>query len=540
MSPAILATSAVALIAAAGITVKVIHDNDQKTDNNVAVVSKQVEPSYAAITPPEPPANTPQPASSEFITDGDRPGTETTKTTNPSIRVFTSDDGTVTSAIMTGNVRVIALKADDDIFASLGLEPEAVQNICTGLESADKMTNCSEGSAEGQVKVCMVKDGNTDEVVLMDRRGPMPVMFTSADGRGHVVQSKSTVGVDPNKLVPVAAEGCGENVLMWFQPTEEFVYSMPEGLGDELNEFLEFQVNIREVDGGKMIVTTKSKDGEVTTEVIKNSNDDGREIRPNSACRVPATKDELDAIFNLDDILKMKSNDGQFVIVNNNQKNIDIDSILREANIEIDQEMKTVDGKTKAVFVSKTVTISDTSMPNNLWVQHDGDAKMPSEIRIRKVMTSDSDGNYTIEVNEEVDFEVHKMVFRSSPNVSSRCVILTSKNNNVKVDTDADVPNTSLQETRLRQGAIFAPSVYPNPTNTGDAQMEFNLSEPRAVSMNLLNLNGETVKEVARNVSYPAGRQKISFGTNGVPAGMYLVAVTTNEGEQIVSRLIVQ
>ena len=70
--------------------------------------------------------------------------------------------------------------------------------------------------------------------------------------------------------------------------------------------------------------------------------------------------------------------------------------------------------------------------------------------------------------------------------------------------------------------------------------MEFTLAQPRVVNMNLMNLNGDSVKELARNIAFSPGVQRISFGTSGVPAGMYLVAVTTDQGERIVSRLIVQ
>lgn len=449
MSPAILATTAISLIAAAGITVKVIHDNDKKTDNNIAVVERPVDPSYAAITPPEPPANQP----TIIGVAPDVPPGNTFDNPTIIVRKVTADDGTTTT-IITQSVRVIALKADKAIFASLGLEQDAMENICTGLESADMMRNCSDGSYESQVKVCMVKDGASDEVVLMDRRGPMPVMFTSSDGRGHVVQSKNNVGVDPNKLVPVAAEGCGENVLMWFQPTKEFVSAMPGSLGEDLNETLQFQVRIEEGADGIVFVTTTSKDGEVLTEVIRNANNDGKEIRPNSACRQPATKAELEAMMNLD-FLK-PNNANAAVLVMSTQKNIDIDSLLRASKI------------------------------------------------------------------------------------SKRCVILTSKHNKFVVDNADEIPSNSLQETRLSQGAINSPSVYPNPTVNGDATMQFNLLASRVVSMNLLNLNGETVKELAHNVSYTSGPHQISFGTFGVPAGMYLVTVSTDQGEQIVSRLIVQ
>lgn len=142
------------------------------------------------------------------------------------------------------DVYVAALLADEDLFRSLSIEPTAVKEICKNLAGADSVTNCSIGSKDAQVKVCVFSNGGQDEVVFMDKPGPMPVMFTSANGRGRVVTSRYSSSVDPNKLIPVAAHGCGGNVLMWFSPTEEFVYSLPDSLGKELNGILEFDIQM--------------------------------------------------------------------------------------------------------------------------------------------------------------------------------------------------------------------------------------------------------------------------------------------------------
>ena len=477
MSPAILVASTVALMAAAGVTVKVIHDNDKKPGSQVAGTE---QPTTASIATPPADFNlgrmtTLDNSSDDNNNNATASDSDGSKTRKVVVRTVTTKDGKTTETTNTfevPDVSVMALRADEDIFASLGLEPEAVENICTGLRSADGMTNCSDGSAES-VKVCMVKDGDMDEVVLMDRRGPMPVMFTSTDGRGHVVQSKTTVGVDPNKLVPVAAEGCGENVLMWFQPTEEFVFSMPEELGDELNEVLQYQVQIREISDGKTVVTTTSRDGETVTEVIRNFDGEGKEIRPQSACRAPATKEELDEIFNLD-----------FLTVNNNAPNnwttkdgqtVNVDSIMKAAQAQIREAMANanVDGNVNVKAISVTTDariMTDDEMPETLLMQHDG--KAPKVITISRTMRTDSIGNVVISMDEDVDIEVHKMIVKSAPNVSRRCIILSSKRNTFIEAPEDEVPTTSLQETRLKEGAISAPNVFPNPTLDGDATMD--------------------------------------------------------------------
>ena len=104
----------------------------------------------------------------------------------------------------------------------------------------------------------------------------------------------------------------------------------------------------------------------------------------------------------------------------------------------------------------------------------------------------------------------------------------------------AVIAGGTLQETRLSEGAVSSTSLYPNPSNGNAVTMRFTLDEPRSVSMSLMNLNGEVVADLASDVVSSPGENEIGFSTNEVSPGMYLVSLTTQQGEHVVQRLIVQ
>jgi len=92
---------------------------------------------------------------------------------------------------------------------------------------------------------------------------------------------------------------------------------------------------------------------------------------------------------------------------------------------------------------------------------------------------------------------------------------------------------------RSCNGAIENLHVFPNPT-TGDASLQFNLTEPRDIRITLNDLYGRSIKSLSSFHRENAGLVKQSIDLSNLPAGMYLIAVESKNGEQAVQRIIVE
>ena len=549
MSPALLATSAAAIIAAAGVTVKVIHDNDKKTENQLATTTSISAP--PSLTPPatsQTGGSTPEPVMASIVPMDDGGTDDDTKTKRVTIvqTVSATDDETVVIDVdenvfiaPSNNVAVFALRADEDIYQSLGLEPQAVQSICKNLAGADSVVNCSPEHPEPQMKVCVFKEGSTDEVVFMDRPGPMPVMFTSADGRGKVVGATYTTNMDPNKLVPVAAEGCGSNMLMWFEPTEEFVFSMPDSLGEELEQVIDMEVRIETKDG-KTVMTQRQRnpDGTVTEEIT--------ELGP--------TQREMDLLKKNMQVLQWS--------MDSTLEQMNIDSIMDEVSVKINSALGNTHKNLEIILRDAEVNVDSIMKHHNIQIDT---ANMRRHMRFRMrhldkdMQELDMDMREMREDMKELREEMKHMKFQfkfdgdsakvrrfhfeSAPNIQRRVIILTSVHApDAPSDKTIKAPQAPmmLQESRFGEGAVLSTKVYPNPTSDGGATIRFNLAEPRTISVDLLSLSGESVMTLADGVSRTSGAGQLAFPLNGVAPGMYLVSLTTDQGERAVQRLIVQ
>ncbi len=70
--------------------------------------------------------------------------------------------------------------------------------------------------------------------------------------------------------------------------------------------------------------------------------------------------------------------------------------------------------------------------------------------------------------------------------------------------------------------------VYPNPVKD-IGKVTFNLQKPGLINIRILNLYGQTVKNIAYE-QFPAGEHTVSFATSDMPAGTYLVQMTSSRG----------
>lgn len=491
MSPTFIVSSALALATAAGITIKIIHEDDG-TKNRIV----QVSTSQEQRTSPVIPTGSEEQNVNKEVRTAVIPNDSEEPSTVKRVRIVTKPSTLNPNPL--ASFGLTALVADDDIVQSLGLEPRAVQEICRNLAGADSLTNCSIDMSDAKVKVCVFKDGTPDEVVFMDKPGPMPVMFTSSDGKGHVVASHFSHKVDPNKLVPVAAQGCGDNMIMWFQPTQDFVMSMPDSLSEDLKRVLDVEVRIETKDGKTTVrQRQRNADGSVTEEI--------ETLDSRSVFDVPEFNINVDSIM----------------------KSVNVDSIMRSMDIQIKDANQTM-----KIFIDKQMFTVDSTLKTLDTVL--------KNFQQQKMIFKFNDEEAVIEHNS-CDPRTQQFMFMNSPNIRSRVIIMTKgvKRPATPV-TPQVIEHASLQETRTSQGAIAATMLYPNPTSDGGATMSFSLSEPRTLNMSLLTLSGEKVMDLARNVYRTQGDGQLAFALNNSAPGMYLVVLETDQGERVVQRLIVQ
>lgn len=381
------------------------------------------------------------------------------------------------SASADDEVHVAAIVADEKFFRSLNIEPNALAEICSNLAGADSLTNCSVGSADSKMKVCLYSNGTSDEVVFMDRPGPMPVMFTSASGLGKVVTSRYTDNVDPNKLVPVAAHGCADNVLMWFAPTQEFKYSLPDSLGSNLGRVLEFEAQL---DPTLSNTRTRNNNGK-NYQVEATYTTDVSDFLPLLA----EAADSLGPILDMEMQVFGKSL-GDVDTLLSRLRDCVSDSLFRR-------------------YVQLVNTANDS-------------------VRV----TSDSSARWLVRHNIQSDGQ----------RIESR--ILVIKCGRIDRTTHLPVKNLPIQETRNSHGAFSVQSLYPNPTPDGGVTISFTLDAPRLISAQLTDLSGAELRTLATNVWKNTGSGQLTFSLRDVQAGMYLITLVTDKAERIVQRVIVQ
>jgi hypothetical protein len=91
---------------------------------------------------------------------------------------------------------------------------------------------------------------------------------------------------------------------------------------------------------------------------------------------------------------------------------------------------------------------------------------------------------------------------------------------------------------RATDGAIAESGLAPNVTRSRSV-VSVDLQGPRVVTVALVDIYGRSLRTITKGESMPAGRHELSIDVAGLPPAIYLVAITTDRGEQVVQRLIV-
>lgn len=96
-----------------------------------------------------------------------------------------------------------------------------------------------------------------------------------------------------------------------------------------------------------------------------------------------------------------------------------------------------------------------------------------------------------------------------------------------------------LETWRSCAGALTAKSIAPNPAQH-EATVRFSLSVPRSVSAALHDIRGQHLETLHTAQNFGTGEHTLSVNLTKHIAGMYLLVLTTAQGEQTVQRVMIE
>lgn len=94
---------------------------------------------------------------------------------------------------------------------------------------------------------------------------------------------------------------------------------------------------------------------------------------------------------------------------------------------------------------------------------------------------------------------------------------------------------TAVQATKAFQNL----SIYPNPASA-NSTVSFDLSDSRTVTLALYNLLGQKLLEASKPTTQSAGHNEMKVDLSTMQAGVYILVATTDKGEQLSQRIVVE
>ncbi len=86
--------------------------------------------------------------------------------------------------------------------------------------------------------------------------------------------------------------------------------------------------------------------------------------------------------------------------------------------------------------------------------------------------------------------------------------------------------------------ALIGTKVHPNPATSDHAMVEYTLTEERRVAVSVYDITGTRMRDIVVTEPRGSGNWKDAVSFEGIPNGYYLLAVTTDKGEQSVRPFI--
>lgn len=86
--------------------------------------------------------------------------------------------------------------------------------------------------------------------------------------------------------------------------------------------------------------------------------------------------------------------------------------------------------------------------------------------------------------------------------------------------------------------ALVGASMFPNPATSDHAMVEYTLNDERRVAVSVYDISGTRLRDIAVSDMRVSGTWQDAVSFEGIPNGYYLLAVTTDRGEQSVRPFI--
>ena len=96
-----------------------------------------------------------------------------------------------------------------------------------------------------------------------------------------------------------------------------------------------------------------------------------------------------------------------------------------------------------------------------------------------------------------------------------------------------------VNEPLILSGIFSNALVYPNPAST-KATVRFNLTQARSVAFSVHDITGKRMIDAGTLNNLSAGYHEHELQLGKLPAGIYLVVLTSDKGEQSVQRIVVE
>lgn len=285
---------------------------------------------------------------------------------------------------------------------------------------------------------------------------------------------------------------------------------------------------------------------ETTITIDENFDDKGLE---NSSKKI-TKKDKNIKIFTDNAQYNKLSNDSNIrVTVQTLRKTINIDS-LSSGNTDLNNNIRILKDKrernSEGIIIDKDnlqLTFDDGTDPvfinkNTL----DINKLLPLKVKIPNA--KDKNGKHIENFAFILWLDLNSKVYSKLPERIQKIVkpefeAMTNSENAICGYSPNEDGRNFLDIWRTCSGAVENVKASPNPTN-GIVNLSYELKENRNVTISVNDVFGKNVKTIVANHFNSKGLNQSSFDLTGLEAGMYLIVVQTNTGEQAVNRIILQ
>jgi hypothetical protein len=124
------------------------------------------------------------------------------------------------------------------------------------------------------------------------------------------------------------------------------------------------------------------------------------------------------------------------------------------------------------------------------------------------------------------DFSIDLTPYKNYTNLSVRIELQNLRGNNIFIDEFSIGEFTNIGEALKTQMQF---NVFPNPV-AKEGTVSFFLNQSQNVTMELIDLNGKTVKEIANN-NFTAGENQVNFSIENLNKGLYLIKTQMPNGQ---------